>query len=345
VSTPAPRQVWRELLAADPQALPTQSPEWVDCVCSEAGYVDASRLYETADGRRALLPMVRRAHGREWTASRHSMPASWGFGGLVADGEVTADLVGSVVDDLAGLRSLRVHVRPNPLHAESWAAAMSGRPGVTVIPARAHVLDLTGGFEEVWGRRFRSSTRRHVRQAESRGVQVETDTTGRLVPEFYELLRRSTDRWAEHQREPAWLAQLRRGHRDPLKKFQAMAASLGGAWQLSVARYDGRPAAAILVLRGRNAHYTRGAMDEALAGPTQANKLLHKVAIEDACRSGCAFYHMGESGESDGLSQFKSRFGAEPHRYAEYWIERLPLKRADQWLRRGVKRAIGFRDV
>lgn len=345
VSTPAPRKTWRELVAADPQALPTQSPEWLDCLCAEGRYVDGSRLYETADGRRVLLPMVARAHFPRRTATWQSMPSAWGFGGLLAEGPLTADMVSSVVDDVVSQQALRFHVRPNPLQAEAWAVGMAGRPGIAVRPARAHVLDLTGGFDVVWRERFRSSTRTQVHRAERLGVEVETDTTGRLLPELYDLLRLSTERWARHQHEPLLLARVRRARRDPLAKFQAMATFLGDACQVSVARLGGRPAAAILVLRGRNAHYTRGAMDVALAGPTQANRLLHKVAIEAACQAGCASYHMGESGESDGLSQFKSRFGAEAHPYAEYWVERLPLTRVDQGLRTAGKRLIGFRDV
>ena len=61
VVSPAPRSAWRELVAADPQAMPTQSPEWLDALCADGRYVDASRLYRTADGGSALLPLVRRA--------------------------------------------------------------------------------------------------------------------------------------------------------------------------------------------------------------------------------------------------------------------------------------------
>ena len=345
VTTPAPRDAWRKMIDTDPQALPTQAPEWLDGLCAGGRYVDASRLYTMADGRRVLLPLAVHARTAGRTAVYQSMPVAWGFGGLLADAPVTPTVVSSVVDDLVRLRPLRVHVRPNPLHAQAWAVAMAGRPGTTVVPARAHVLDLSGGFDVVWRHRFRSSTRTQVRRAKQLGVEVETDTTGRLIPELYELLRTSTDRWARHQHEPLLLARLRRTHRDPMRKLQQIADSLDGACQVSVARYQGRPAAAILVLQGRNAHYTRGAMDETLAGPTQANRLLHTVAIEEACRRGCLSYHMGESGASAGLSQFKSRFGAVAHPYAEYWIESVPFRRADQWARRAAKTAIGFREA
>ena len=44
-----------------------------------------------------------------------------------------------------------------------------------------------------------------------------------------------------------------------------------------------------------------------------------------ACRDGCRYYQMGETGFGAGLAQFKAGFGAEPREYVEYRIERLPL--------------------
>lgn len=342
---PAPRGFWRDLVAADPDALPTQSPEWLESLCADGRYVDATRCYELPDGRRALLPLVRRAHLPGRASTLASMPASWGFGGVLVEGGVTLEAVSAVVDDLVSQAALRVRLRPNPVHADVWDAAMAGRRGVSSTPSCAHALDLSGGFDTVWQQRFKAATRSQVRRAERMGVVVETDTTGRLVPELHALLRTSVDRWARRQHEPARLAQLRFARRDPPDKLQRIAAHLGEACRVSVARFDGRPVAAILVLQGRNAHYTRGAMDEALAVHTQANRLLHSVAIAAACRAGCGVYHMGESGRSAGLAQFKSRFGAVPHPYHEYVIERVPLTRMDRLARTGVKRVLGFRDA
>ena len=44
VVTPAPRAAWRAVHEADPDALVSQTPDWLDCICSVAGFVDASRL-------------------------------------------------------------------------------------------------------------------------------------------------------------------------------------------------------------------------------------------------------------------------------------------------------------
>ena len=57
----APRDQWRAVLADDPLALPEHTPEWVDAVCAVGPFTDATRLYEFADRRRFVLPLVRRS--------------------------------------------------------------------------------------------------------------------------------------------------------------------------------------------------------------------------------------------------------------------------------------------
>jgi len=343
VTSPAPREVWQELLRADPNALVFQTPAWLDCICAMGGYADASRLYQLPCGRQLLLPMVRHSRLPKPLATQGSFPPAWGTGGLIAAETVQTEDVAAVFADLAALPVLSTSIRPNPLAAATWAAV---RPReVVAVPRLAHVLDLEGGFNQVWSKRFTGAVRRNVRKAEQAGLDVECDTSGRLVPVFYDLFRRSIDRWAYQQHEPLALARWRGRQRDPLRKFHLMAQALGDACRIWVAWSGKQPAAAILVLLGANASYTRGAMNKELAGPTRANDLLHRLAIEDACRAGCHYYHMGESGSSTSLARFKSGFGAQPYEYAEYRIERLPITSADYQLRRFVKRLIGFKDT
>ncbi|MDQ6804931.1 MAG: GNAT family N-acetyltransferase [Actinomycetota bacterium] len=264
------------------------------------------------------------------------------MGGILATGGVGPADVAAVFADLATRPGVRTSVRPNPLHAGAWAAASS--PGAVVVPRLAHVLELGCDFQVAWDKRFTGAARTAVRKAERSGLTVECDTTGRLVPDFYELFERSLERWGRQQREPAALARWRGHRRDSKRKFEIMAQTLGGCCRIWLASKEGRPVAAILVLQGANAHYTRGAMEKDLAGPTRANYLLHRLAIEDACKAGCRSYHMGESGSSASLAQFKTRFGARAHPYAEYHLERLPLTAIDRAARSVVKSATGFRD-
>lgn len=343
VTSPAPRDVWENLLRSDPEALVSQTPAWLDCICAMGGYADASRLYETPEGKQLVLPMVRTKGLPAALSTETTLPHAWGIGGLVSAEKINAKDVAAVFNDLAGRSVLRVNIRPNPRAGKTWAAVRP--PKVIAISRLAHVLDLEGGFDYVWTKRFKGTTRTAVRKAERSGVVVECDTSGKLVSVFYDLMKRSFDRWARQQHEPLLLARWRAWRRDPLNKFQIIARILGNACRIYVAWVDGKPAATILVLQDTNAHYTRGAMIKDIAGPTRANYLLHRLAIEDACRAGCGYYHMGETGFSNSLAQFKSRFGASKYPYAEYIIERIPISSVENRLRCFIKRLIGFKDA
>jgi len=341
VTSPAPRELWEATLASDPNALVSQTPAWTDCVCSYGGYEDASRLYEFASGRRLVLPMVRPRALPARLAWEASMPAHWETGGIVVRGGITPSDVAAVVEDLSRRGVMRTLLRPSPRDAQQWAAA---RRHATSVPHKAHVLELEGGFGHVWARRFTGTARTATRKAWRAGLTVERDTTGRLVPAVYELFEQSLDRWARVHNEPRVLAR-RRGHRrDPRRKFAHIARTLGEACRIWVAWYHGEPVAAIVVLQGRNASFTRGMMNKELAGPTRANYLLHQLAIEEACNAGCHFYDMGDSGLSSSLAQFKTRFGATPRPYADYFIERMGFTCVEQRARRSAKQLIRFRN-
>jgi hypothetical protein len=339
VIAPAPRDVWRQIVASSPAALPEQTPEWVDAITADGRYEDASRLYEFRDGRAAVLPLVRRRRAPgDWLSS---FPPGWGIGGPVGPA-IDVTLVRAVVDDLTRLRATRITVRPDPTTADVWAQATAGTTTLAVA-RRGHVLDLAGGIEATRAR-LGSQARRNLRIAHKRGVTVQTDAGDRLLPLYYQLFLRSVDRWARAQHEPVTLARWRAGRRDPLAKLQSISEALSGRMRTTIAFVDGRPAAGVIVLHGRTAHYTRGAMDKALAARTYASHLAQWTAIEDACRSGMASYHMGESGNSDSLASYKEQFGAVSVPYAEYRFEQLPITRADTALRGSVKTVLRFRD-
>lgn len=341
VVSPAPRAAWREVLAEDSRALPEHAPEWIDAMTVAGPYDDASRFYECSDGRRFVLPLVRRrgvSIGGGWYGS---FPPAWGIGGLVGR-DLDADVVQAVVDDLRGLKAARISLRPDPLQAEAWADVEGG--DIVVIPRRAHVIDLAGGADAVRDR-FPKSTLRGLRTAEKRGVTVQRDRDGSLLPIYHHLYDTSLARWARHQHEPLALARWRAARRDPVAKMYRLSERLGDAFRLYVAFVDGQPAAATITLMGNTAHDTRGAMDREVATKPRANELLQWTTIKAACDAGCTMFHLGESGKSSSLAQYKERFGARPFDYAEIRIERLPLTKADQSLRSGVKRLLRFQDA
>jgi hypothetical protein len=328
--------VWQD----DPDALPTQHPGWIDALTARGGWVDASRLYVTGQGRRLVLPAVRRRAAGP-VGVEASMPTHWGFGGLLGEGGVRAEDVRLVLGDLAGRPLARQSIRPNPLHGVHYTAA--GVPRGFTVDRRAHVLDLRPGLDAVW-KSFHDSRRRAIRKAERSGIEVVEDAHGRLLADHFALLELSERRWAEQQHEPPWLARWRARFRDTPEKWHRIARGLDGGCRQWVARRDGAAVASIIVLTGGNAHYTRGAMDKERAGPVRANDLLMWHAIQAAAAAGYATFHLGESGESPSLADYKERFGARPVEYPEVRLERLPISRADQAARSAVKRVIGFRE-
>lgn len=338
VLSPAPRQAWDEVMSDDSLALVSQSPEWLRVICAAARCTDASRYYELPDGQRMVLPLVRLPGPLMRFASP---PAAWGFGGLISARPLRPSDVAAVFDDLKRLHAAQITVRPNPLDAGVWQA---GAPAFAiVIPRCAHVIDLEGGYEKV-AKRFDRNVRSCPRKAERLGVTLECDTTDRLIPEIYRLYMKSLERFAAKQHEPVWLTRWRGKRRDPIEKLLQMSRGMNGVCRWYVARVNGQIAAASLVLLGKNAHATRAMMNREY-GTTGANYLVQRNAIEDACKAGCRWYHLGESGKSESLAAYKEHFGAKPYDYAEYRIEHLPVTKIDTAARNAVKRLIGFKDV
>jgi hypothetical protein len=340
----AARSTWRRVLPSDPNALVSQTPEWMDCVCASGHYEDATRAYGNANGHQVVLPLARRRNLPAAAGVVASMPFGWGTGGLICPGgRLSSEDVAAVVADLSRQPALLVGVRPSPAAEGAWATAVP--EDVVRIRQMTQSVDLSGGFDDVWKHGFATTVRSYCRKAERKGVTVERDDTGRLMEVFDALYRRSVVRWARQQHEPLWLAQWRAQRRDPRHKFQTVAERLGPACQVWVAWLAGAPIAAMVVLtQGEHSTRWRAAMDKEAAKGTGANELLHRFAIEDACRSGQRFFHMGESAPSSALARNKQGFGATEAYYTGYRFERLPLTAADQFLRRRVKRVIGFRD-
>ncbi|MFF9070330.1 GNAT family N-acetyltransferase [Streptomyces sp. NPDC014891] len=345
VASPAPREVWRRLAREDPATLVTQTPAWLDAICAAAPYEDASRLYSFAGGRRLLVPLVRGRGLPGRLLAEESWPSRWGIGGPLAPaGTPDAEEALVVWRDLARRPALRTGLRLGPEADPVWAS--TAPPDFAAETLTTYVLDLGGGFDTVWERRFHGRARRDVRRGERSSVEVEVDREGRLVSEFYGLYEKSMLRWAEQQHEPRALARLRRSRAFPRRYLEAVADRFGTSCAVYLARVGGEPAAgAVVVSYGRQAKYWRGAMDRELAHPVRANFLLQRLAIEDACAEGRTAYVMGDSRPGSSLAHFKEGFGAEGLPSLRHRRERLPLTEADRLLRTAAKRLLRFRDA
>ena len=338
VVCPAPRSVWDEVLVADSGATIYQTPAWFDMAIEVTGAADVSRLYETEDGRRLILPMLRRQLLPGF-ALDDSYPARLGSGGgLLASGGLRVEDVRHVLSDLLHTPAISTRIKANHDTASRWEAGLV--PGVNTMPRRVEVLDLDGGFSRVWNKRFQYSARKAVRKAEGSGLVVERDTTGQLVSTFYQLYLHWTNRRAAESGMPRSVALRLARRREPLRLFESVARSLGEKCRIWLARHNGEAVASLMTLvHGDHAVSWRGYSRKELAGPLRANNLLQRLAIEDACDAGCRFYSMGESGGVAALEHFKYTLGATPREGVECRIERLPLTRIERFKGRAEAQA------
>jgi hypothetical protein len=340
---PSTRGTWARIAASHPALSVCHLPQWLECVCEAGPFVDATRLYETSDGRSLVLPLVRRRGLPAPVGLYDSWPPYWegarDSGGVIGEGGVlTRDDVAGVVEDLSRLGGLRVRIVPSTIDAPRWAEAARGT--VATTPLSAYVVDLTGGFDTVWTQRFSKKARYKSRKAERDGILVEKGVGGELLTEFGDLYERSVAAWSRDYFLPTPLARQVIGRRHPHRKLEVVARRLGSRCQIWIARRDGVPVSGIVVLsHGAAATYWKGATDKALVGASGATDLLHRRAIEDACEAGRIRYDLGVSGLSS-LTAFKTSIGAVREDYLAYRFERVPLTDTQEALRHALKRRL-----
>lgn len=329
VTSPAPREVWKALYRADEKAVVSQSLAWRDSLFADGRYRDASLLYEFPSGRQILMPMARRRVQPPGTTAIASWPQVWGIGGpITPDGQVSPAEAAAVLHDVAQRGTLSATVTLRPDADQNW---LSQARQFRVEDRGCYVVDLDGGFGDVWQHKFRSNTRRAVRKAERSGLEIEVDRSGRLLDVFFDLYQKSLLRWAAAQHEPLWFTRLRMNrvcYTTP-EHLAVVSRHFGADCAVWVARYRGQPAAANIVLRaGAYVKAWRGAMDKEIAAPVCATEFLDRLAIEDACQEGYRFYDLGGAKPGSSLARFKENLGATLRFTYELRAERLPVFRA-----------------
>jgi hypothetical protein len=345
VSSPVPRETWSTLVGNDRRAVVSQSLAWHDCVCSDPRIIDVSRLYAFPDGRQIIVPMVRHAKWPLRLDAQSSWPRAWGVAGpITPDGPVKAEEARAVITDLVGTRALATSVHFRHDLEPGWLDEV--RRGLLVSDHVVYVLDLDGGFGEVWDRRFHSMIRKNVRRAERSGLDIQVDRTGRLFPIYLELLEASITKWARTQHEPLALARWRNRRANARAILDLVAHHFEDACATWVASWHDEPVASLIVLRfGAYAKSWKAAMNVDARGPVKgANALLNRLAIEEACESSLPYYDMGEARPGSSLAAFKEQLGGEPHVAHRLRAERLPIYAARDSSRRLTKKILRFRD-
>lgn len=343
VTSPVPRAEWELALKSDSGAMVTQSLPWRDALFASGHFRDVSRLYEFPSGRRIVLPLAQRRLRRGGGATAASWPKPWAVGGPICqDGRVSQAEAAAVLSDIARYKALATEIKLRHDAAEAWLTA-SSRFHVSQI--QDWILDLGGGFDEVWRHRFRASTRETIRRAERSGLEVEVDRTARLFDEFYGLHEKSVLRWAAMQNAPAWLTRARLAPEVAPLRLTSLADCFGPDFAIWMARLNGQPVAAVVVVRaGGYVKYIWSAMDKQNAGSARAPELLHKLVIEEACEQGYRYYDLGGARPDSSLGAYKRKFGATLVYRHTLRIERVPMHATAKAARLVAKKLIRFRD-
>lgn len=337
------RPAWEDLVSQDPSVALSKTPQWADCICSSEHFSDATLLFRGEDGRRLVLPRVRKTGVLASIELFASPPCHWNLGAdasgfLGEGGPASSRETTALIQEVRRHPGLRTRVVVGKEDAQLWASAVPST--VYSIARTAQVLDLRGSFSAVWSKRFTSKVRSNCRKAERRGVVVESDSTGRLIPVFDVLYRSSVDRWAQERRYPLMLMRWLAQRQHPQNKFATVARRLGERCTVWIAWRRGEPIAGIINLtRGPRVTYWRGAMDKERSRGTGANELLHRCAIEAACASEQQSYDFGLSQTAD-LKRFKRTFGADEVPVHIYYFERLPTAAVEAKCYDAAKQAV-----
>ena len=339
VSSPVPVDEWDAVLAADPGATALQTPQYMAAVLRARGGRDVSRLYVLADGRRLLLPLIQQS-SLPGLSVAGDYPGGFGHGSLLATGGLRPSDVVTVVADLRG-RGLSIRIGGGHHTAAQWSAGLM--PGVVELQRRVDVVDLTMGYETYLARVVRRGARQNVAKAARQGVEIERDTTGRLVPVFYDLYLSWVERWIPRSGLPTALARHTALKQEPYVKFETMAELMADKCRVFIAWHAGRAVAScITFVHGEHAIGWRSYSIKELAGPVGANTAAQVAGIRDAMESGCRFFDLGQSGDESRLHAYKNSLGASPQGVVDLRIEPSVVTQARSLVERGKAGALGL---
>jgi hypothetical protein len=325
VRSPVPVGEWESVLATDPGATALQTPQYMAAVLMARGGRDVSRLYELSDGRRLVLPLVRQT-SLPGLVVAGDYPGGFGHGSLLATGGLRRSDITTVVTDLRG-RGMSIRIGGGHHTADQWSAGLIR--GVVEIPRRVDVIDLTCGYQDYLARVVRRGTRQNVAKAARNGVEIECDTSGRLVGVFYDVYLSWVERWIPRSGLPPTLARHSALKQEPYAKFETVAALMGDKCRVFVAWHRGRAVASCInLVHGEHAIGWRSYSVKELADPVQANTATQVAGIRDAMESGCRWFDLGQSGDVSNLHSFKNSLGGAGRRVVDLRIEPPALTRA-----------------
>jgi lipid II:glycine glycyltransferase (peptidoglycan interpeptide bridge formation enzyme) len=165
-----------------------------------------------------------------------------------------------------------------------------------------HLIDLSGGFDEIWSKSFDKSKRKQAKRAERKGVKVIESTSLGEAARFYDI-------YASRVR--AYRGKIHY----PQRLFIELVKNSGQHVKLFLSYHENQ------LLGGQLCFYYKD-MVIAWYGSTtmesrdlQASTGLYAHCIRHACENGYKWFNLGGSIGKDSLMDYKMSFGGHPHQY------------------------------
>jgi CelD/BcsL family acetyltransferase involved in cellulose biosynthesis len=313
---------WASFVARHPRSSMFHTRGWLEALQRTYGYRPIVFATSSPDGE--LSGAVVFCEIRSWLTGKRlvSLPFSDHCDPLVGDGGM--EPIGSYLQERCADAGWQyVELRPSAMEFRDSC-------GYDLVERFVlHVVDLRPDLDAVFRRCHRSSTQRKVLRARREGLVCSEGRTPDVLGEFYRLLTLTRRR---HGLPP-----------QPYRWFENLAACVGDAMTVRLARYRGQPIAGMVTVRhGSTLTYKYGASDDRWhrLGPMH---LLFWKAIEEAHAAGCAWFDLGRTDLDDhGLITFKDRWGATrmPLNYWRFSHEGRASSSARDWMTQyGVRTA------
>lgn len=243
--------------------------------------------------------------------------APFQYGGLLSNRPLDPELTEGVASRLQREWLLHtLYVSSSPL------SKIIGWDKYQVGEFTTQVLDLSGGYPQIWKHSIDSKQRNKIRKAQRSGIEVRKDHSRKAMESSFNLYLMTCDR-------------LGLGVTDqvPWIFFEKLILTREKSVDLWLASKDGHDIASIIVANnGRDtAHYLINASD-AKYWKYSANSLLLAMAIEDACERGFGRFDFMPSNRIPSLEHYKQSFGSISTPVASYRLKgRLPALKG-RWI-------------
>ncbi len=295
------QEEWWRIAQADPQAGFYQTPAWFEVAkAKSANYADASLMGQLSTGTNFVLPLC--SYSRIWPIKRIYSVYDQCYGGLIADGPVTAAEHQAILNaiPLSPFASFDLTQTPGIQHG----TALPDYHTETFTGSEIDLTDTT--FDEVFAKYTRTH-RTNYRKGVKSGLIFRRADPANLAADFdlfYDIYLETLDkRWGENVEGDVL-------DRDFLHRFEAIMAKYPENFFMWFAELEGKAVSVATAFQwnGRFDGWVMASRPEFFK--LRPTVFIITEIIKYAFENNHKLFHFGPNTGKQGLEDFKRRFGA-----------------------------------